>query len=161
MQFDAVRRDPRLAVFGVEEGDPGDAGLPADSHCLACLSHAVAVVQLGPSGAIRCGRLRDHRPAVFLEQAQAVLMLERAATSAAQTEKVASAEADVAIAASRDELARLEEDAARRRSLATDLEQRVVEIITEALEKMESLDAAENSKADTGLLGALRSPLDR
>ena len=67
MQLDRVRRDPRLAVVEVEEGNPGDAGSSAEADVAPCDAHLAAPVRGRVSVAVRLGCLRDHVIAALLE----------------------------------------------------------------------------------------------
>lgn len=68
----------------------------------------------------------------------------------------ARADADASLAAARDELAGLEEQAARLRSLVLDMERRIVEIAQGALGELEAFDASTGGANEGDLLADLR-----
>lgn len=75
-----------------------------------------------------------------------------------QEHESARAEADAALADARRELARIEQEEARLRSLMADTERRFVEIARNALDELEKLDAAARAGDAAALLRDLEVP---
>jgi cell division septum initiation protein DivIVA len=82
--------------------------------------------------------------------------LTEARTTQAKELESARADANAALATARDELAGLEGQAARLRSLVADMERRIVEIARGALDELETFDAATSETSEVDLLTDLR-----
>jgi cell division septum initiation protein DivIVA len=82
--------------------------------------------------------------------------LEEARSARAKELESARVEADAALADARDELARIEERAARMRSVVTDTERRVVDIVQAALTELEGLEIPSGSEHEGDLLSDLQ-----
>jgi cell division septum initiation protein DivIVA len=94
------------------------------------------------------------------ETAAAREQFERELTAAknahAKEHESARAEADAALADARRELAQLENQAGRLRSLVTDMERRIVEIAESALEELVAFDTSTSSETENDLLADLQ-----
>lgn len=145
-----------------------------------------ALIAATQAGAEIVARAREEAASMAAEaEAQASALLERVAATAQEREQEATAarkqfeqeiaaarkaleeehasartEAEEALSAARSELARLEQEEVRLRSLMADSEHRLVEIAKAALEELEGLAAGAESATDADLVGDLRPQLD-